>query len=313
MKTMNAFVIPTPDAPAITPARIPLPRIGAGELLVRIKAVGVGVHDSYFLPRQLSYPYPIGIEAAGVVEEAGPATTGFQAGDKITFVSTMQPKGGVWAEYAVVDSNSLILSIPEQMSFEQAAAIPVAGNTTLRALRALPNIPAGGTIFIAGASGAIGTFAVQLARQRGWQVAASASRRNHDYLMELGAALAVDYQQPDWPQKVLRRYPAGVDGALAIQPNTTTSSISVVRAGGTVVTVSGDQALPTRGINVTGLAYDADVRDELYALMKDIVSGDLKLVIEQTYPFGDALAALAKVQTRRARGKIVLSLGQSAT
>jgi NADPH:quinone reductase-like Zn-dependent oxidoreductase len=64
---------------------------------------------------------------------------------------------------------------------------------------------------------------------------------------------------------------------------------------------------------VTGLAYDADVRDELYALMKDIVSGDLKLVIEQTYPFGDALAALAKVQTRRARGKIVLSLGQSAT
>lgn len=308
MQTMNAFVLPGPDTHAITQARIPVPRIGAGELLVRIKAVGVGIHDSYFLPRQMVFPYPIGIEAAGIIEEVGPATTGFKVGDRIAFVSMMQPKGGVWAEFAAVHTDSLILEIPEGMSFEQAAAIPVAGNSTLRAFHALPNIPAGGSIFIAGASGAIGTFAIQLARKRGWEVAASASLRNHDYLTGLGAALAVDYQQPHWPQEVLRKYPDGVDGALAIQPDTTATSMSVVKAGGTVVTISGDQVAPTRGVNVTGLAYGADVRGEMRVLMNDIVSGDLKLVIEQVYPFDDALSALAKVQTRRARGKVVLSL-----
>jgi len=84
--------------------------------------------------------------------------------------------------------------------------------------------------------------------------------------------------------------------------------MSVVKSGGTVVTVSGDQVAPTRGINVTGLAYGANVRDELRAVMNDIVSGEMKLVIEKVYPFDEALSAIAKVQTRRARGKVVLTL-----
>ncbi len=308
MQTMHAFVLPSPDSQTVTAARVPVPNIGAGELLVRIKAVGVGIHDSYFLPRQMSYPFPIGIEAAGVIEMVGSDAAGFHVGERIAFVSMMQAKGGVWAEYAAVRSDSLILRVPEPMSFEQAAAIPVAGNSTLRVFHALPTLPAGASIFIAGASGAIGTFAIQLARERGWEIAASASPRNHDYLLELGAALAVDYRQPDWPHEVLERYPGGVDAAIAIQPDTTATSMSVVKTGGTVVTVSGDQVAPTRGINVVGLAYDADVRDELRAVMSDIVSGGMKLVIERVYPFEEALSALEKVQTRRARGKVVLTL-----
>lgn len=308
MKTMNAFVLQAPNNQAVVPARIAMPRIGPDELLIRIKAIGVGVHDSYFLPKQISYPFPIGIEAAGVVEEIGAATSGYRVGERIAFVSMMQPKGGVWAEYAAVRTDSLILRIPEQMSFERAAAIPVAGNSTLRVFHSLPSIPAGGGFFIAGASGAIGTFAVQLARKRGWEVAASASARNQDYLRELGATLTVDYQQPDWPKTVLARYPDGVDAAIAIQPNTTSSSMSVVTMGGTVVTVSGDQVAPERGINVTGLAYGVDVGAELNALMNDIASGEMRLEIEQVYKFDDAPKALAKVQTRRARGKVVLSL-----
>lgn len=308
MQTMKAIVLPSPEASAPTLALVPVPSIGAEELLVRIKAVGVGIHDSYFLPRQLVFPFPIGIEASGVIEEVGAAATGYQVGDRIAFVSMMQPKGGVWAEFAAVRHDSMILTVPERMSFEQAAAIPVAGNTTLRAFHALPNIPAGGSVFIAGASGAIGTFAVQLARKRGWEIAASASPRNHDHLTELGATLAVDYQQPDWPDEVLRHYPGGVDGAIAIQPDTTASSMRVVKRGGTVVTVSVDQISPAHGVTVAGLAYDADVLGELRALIDDIVAGDIKLVIEQVYSFEDALTALAKVQTRRARGKVVLSL-----
>lgn len=274
---------------------------------MKVKAVGVGIHDSYFLPREMSYPYPIGIEAAGVVAQAGDAVTGYAPGDRIAFVSMMQPKGGVWAQYAAVRTDSLIVPIPEGMSFEQAAAIPVAGNSTLRALHALPAISEGGSIFVAGASGAIGTFALQLARARGWQVAASASPRNHDYLRSLGAALAVDYHDVGWPEQVRQWRPDGVDGALAVQPQTTADCAQVVKHGGTVVTVSGDPDAPP-GVRVTGLAYHVDVRAELMALMADIVTGDMQLVVEQVYPFSDALSAMAKVHTRRARGKSVLSL-----
>lgn len=119
--------------------------------------------------------------------------------------------------------------------------------------------------------------------------------------------MTVDYHDADWPEQVRQWRPEGVDGALAVQPQTTSDSARVVKHGGTVVTISHDQETPP-GVRVTGLAYQVDVRAELAALMDDIVAGRLRLVIEQVYPFTEALSALAKVQTRRARGKVVLLL-----
>lgn len=307
MQTMTAFVLTDAGSPVIEAARVPVPQVGSNELLVRVRAVGVGIHDSYFLPPEMTFPYPIGIEGAGIVERVGPGVVGYQPGDRIAFVSMMQAKGGVWAECAAVSTDSLIVPIPPSMSFEQAAAVPVAGNSTLRALHALPPIPAGGSVFVAGGSGAIGTFALQLARARGWHVAASASPANHEYLCSLGAELTVDYRDPTWPEQVRMWRPDGVDGALAVQPQTTEDTALTVKSGGTVVTVSGDQTAPP-GVRVTGLAYQVDVREELMTLMDDIVAGEMQLVIEKTYPFADALSALGKVQTRHARGKLVLTL-----
>lgn len=309
MQSMTAFVLSDAHSETITVAQVAVPRIAPNELLVRVRAIGVGIHDSYFLPREMSFPYPIGIEGAGIVEQVGHDVRGYQPGNRIAFVSMLQPKGGVWAEYAAVSMDSLIVPIPQGMSYEQAAAVPVAGNTILRALHALPHIESGGSIFVAGGSGAIGTFALQLARARGWLVAASASPPNHDYLCSLGAALAVDYRDPAWPQQVRRWQPAGVDGALAVQPQTTEPTALVVKPGGTVVTISGDQAAPP-GVRVTGLAYEIDVRAELVALMDGIAAGDVQLVIEKTYPFADALSALSKTQARHARGKVVLTVDQ---
>ncbi|MDN5789735.1 MAG: NADP-dependent oxidoreductase [Micrococcales bacterium] len=305
---MRAFVIPGARHDSVQLGHVPVPRVGPSELLVRVKAVGVGIHDSYFLPPDISYPYPIGIEAAGVIDEVGSAVPGHRSGERIAFVSSMQQKGGTWAEYAIVRGDSLIVPIPEGLSFEQAAAVPVAGNTTLRAFHALAPIPAGGSIFVAGASGAIGTFVVQLARAKGWEVAASASARNHDYLASLGATKTVDYHDEHWPEEIRQWRSAGVDAALAVQPQTTADSLAVVKDGGTVVTISGDRVIPARGVKVVAPSYEVDVRGELVALMEQIASGQVRLVIEHVYPFDEALAALAKVQTRRARGKVVLSL-----
>jgi NADPH:quinone reductase-like Zn-dependent oxidoreductase len=306
---MRAVVVVDATQRNLELADVPVPSAGRGELLVRNHAVGVGIHDSYFLPAGFTTPYPIGIEAAGVIEQVGSRLVGrYAVGDRIAYVSANQLKGGTWAEYAVVDAESLILRIPEAMSFERAAAIPVAANTTLRALHSLPPIAEDGSIFVAGASGAIGTFAIQLARSRGWRVAASASPANHDYLLGLGAALAVDYRDPTWPDRVHDWLPGGVDAALAVQPDTTMASAAVVKDGGTIVTISADRASPPRGITLTGLDYHVDVGAELSELAEQVAAGQLRVEIERVYPFDDALAALDKVQTRHARGKIVLSL-----
>ncbi len=305
---MKAFVKPDPAASTIVPEEANKPRIDAGELLVLMHAVGVGIHDSYFLPQDAGYPFPIGIEGAGVVEEAGSEIVKYRPGDRVAFVSSMQPKGGTWAEYAAVDAGSLILPIPAELDFVQAAALPVAGNTVLRALAALGDLPAGASIFIAGGAGAIGTLAIQLARRRGWRVAASASEHNHDYLRSLGANVAVDYHDSNWPDEVRRSIPDGVDAAIAVHPDTSTDCLRVVKDGGSVVTVSGDSVTPERGIQVGMIAYDRDVRGELADLMTDVITNDLHLEIERIYPFDRAAEALSRVQTRHVRGKLVVRL-----
>ncbi|GAA4512387.1 hypothetical protein GCM10023159_17780 [Brevibacterium yomogidense] len=159
----------------------------------------------------------------------------------------MQDKGGSWAEYAVVDEDALILPLPVDLDFVQAAALPVAGNTALRALAALGDLDPGSSIFIAGGAGAIGTLAIQLARLRGLRVAASASPRNHDYLRSLGAEVAVDYRDTHWPDQIRHWVSKGVDAALAVHPDTSAETLRAVADGGRLITISGDAVVPERG------------------------------------------------------------------
>ncbi len=306
--TMKAFVVASAQQQKVEPAQVPVPSIGADELLVRVRAVGVGIHDSYFLPPDIAYPFPIGIEASGVVVKVGSDVTQYQPDAHITFVSSMQSKGGTWAEYAVVRQDAMIVVIPAGLSFEQAAAVPVAGNTAVKTFHMLQEVPDGGTLFVAGASGAIGTFVIQMAKAKGWKVVASASEHNHSYLTSLGADKTVDYHDENWTDQVLGWAPGGVDAAVAIQPDTTADSVRVVKDGGSVVTISGDQVASTRGVRIAMPPHDIDVQEEMQAFLQQIADGALRLTIEHVFPFADALQALAKVQTRRARGKTVLSL-----
>ena len=309
---MRAFVIPRNGASSIESVEVPRPLTGDDELLVRVKAVGVGIHDSYFLPQHPKYPYVIGIEAAGVIEEIGGRVTGYQPGDRIAFVSSMQAKGGTWAEFAVVSAAALIVPIPSGVDFVTAAAIPVAGNTALRALSALNRMPAGGSLFIAGGSGAIGTLAIQLAAQRHWRIGASASEANFDYMRSLGAEKVLDYHDLDWTDQVREWMPRGVDAGMTVQPGTTIETLRAVKDGGQLISISGDAVATQRSIRVEKIPYQIDIREELIQLMLDIAAGSIHVEIERQYPFNDALAALTKVQTRRARGKIVLQMPQPA-
>ncbi|WOV87050.1 NADP-dependent oxidoreductase [Sporosarcina oncorhynchi] len=306
MNKMKAIVKKSADPGDLGFMEVPIPEVNENELLVHVKAIGVGIHDGYFLPEDIQYPYTIGIEAAGIIEKVGQNVTRFQEGQRVAFVSSMQPKGGTWAEYAVVTEDSLILPIPEAMTFEQAAAIPVAGNTALKALHDLQLKP-NDTLFIAGASGAIGTFAIQLAVAKGWIVAGSASKSNHDYMRSLGAEKVVDYHDADWTQQIRKWMPNGVDAVMAIQPSTGLESMDVLKENGQIVAVSGDQ-LPVRpNIVIRTIAYHVDVTDELSAVMNRIANKDFTLTIENIYPFSEGLSALEKTTTRHARGKLVIT------
>ena len=287
---------------------VPIPALADSEVLVRVKAIGVGIQDRWFLPRIANYPYVIGIEAAGIIEKMGPAVAGFQPGDPVMFTSSMQPKGGVWAEFAAVRAEAL-LRIPAGLSFIQAAALPVAGSTALESMKLL-DLKAGDSVFMAGASGAIGTLTIQLAKALGCRVAASASLKNHDYMRSLGAEKTVDYHDLNWMGAIREWRPGGVDVALAIQPGTGIGCLQVVRDGGRVVTVSGDQVPTERGIHVAQVLPGPETKTRLAHLASEVAAGHIHLEIEQVYPFERGIEALEKTETRHARGKLILTLAQ---
>lgn len=284
---------------------VPAPTSGAEEVLVAVHAFGVGVHDRYFIPQGVSFPYVIGLEAAGVVAEVGAEVTGIEVGDRVMVASVGNPKGGTWAPFTAVNSHHVTV-VPDALDLVTAAAIPIAGDAAVESLHTL-GMESRQTLFVAGASGAIGTLVVQMAAQRGVRVAGSASLANHDYLRSSGAEIAVDYGDPTWADKV-REWTGGVDAAVAIQPGTPAPSLQVVRDGGHLVTVSGDPCPSERGIHVEQFPHRADSRSEMAELVADISTGRTRMVIEHVYPFEQAMTASEKTETRHARGKLVVTV-----
>lgn len=303
---MKAYVRVDPVSQEVACTQVPMPDIGPEEVLVKVEAFGVGIHDRYFIPGQVPFPYTIGSEGAGTLTKIGTQVTGFKPGDRVIFTTILQPRGGSWAEYAATHHSNLI-PLPDTLTFAQGAAVPIAGKTALECMRSI-NLGAGDRLFIAGASGAIGTLVIQMASARGIQVAASASEKNHAYMQSLGAEKTVDYHDSDWPQQVWDWAQGGVEVALAIQPGTGIGSMEVVRDGGKLITVSGDsdQVVPERAIAVSQMGHHADTQQKVVELVYALARGEIKIVIEKEYSFEQALEALEKTETRHARGKLVV-------
>ena len=307
MRKMKAIVKQNKESNEFILTEIPIPEIDSSEILVQVKAIGVGIQDGYFFPEKIQFPYPIGMEGSGLIHKVGKDIVDFKEGDRVAFVGVKEPKGGSYAEYMVLGGKSLIVPFPSKMSFIEAAAIPVSGNTMIKVIKALELNP-DDTLFIAGASGSNGTFAIQLAKELGCTISASASKKNFDYMKSLGVTKAVDYEDPDWVEQVLEWMPGGVDAAIAIQPNTSISSMKVVKDGGKVISVSGDQFTTERNIKSVYFPYDMDVKKELIGLIDKISSEEINITIENVYAFDDGLEALEKVRTRRARGKSIIEI-----
>lgn len=307
---MKAFVRTSATTQEVELQEVDIPKTQADEVLIKVKAFGVGIHDRYFIPSEISFPYVIGSEGTGIVIEKGSEVTDFNIDDKVIFTSILQNHGGSWAEYAIA-KQAVLIKLPSNLTAEQGAAIPIAGKTALECMREI-NLNKGDTLFIAGASGAIGTLMIQLAKEKGIRVSASASAKNHDYIKSLGAAHTVDYNDPDWAMKVKEWSNGGVNVALAIQPGTGADSIKAVRDGGLLITVSGDSqtVIPERGIEVRQMGHQLFTNQEMVGLINKISQGKIKVVIEKEYPFKNAIDALKKTETRSARGKLVVKVNQ---
>ena len=311
MPKMKAFVRTEAIKQEVILDEVPIPGIQPDEVLIKVKAFGVGIYDRYFIPGEMNFPgtanfpYVIGSEGAGIITKLGSQISGFAIGDRVIFTTVLQPQGGSWAEYASTKQAALI-PLPDTLTFEQGAAVPIAGKTALECILAL-DLSENKTLFIAGASGAIGTFVIQIAAAKGVRVSGSASKENHEYMKSLGVEKAVDYNDPNWGNHVKEWSDGGVDIALAIQPGTVEGSMNVVKGGGRVITVSGnDQVKSERDITIQQFKHHAGEQDAMVQLISDIAQGKIRLFIEQVYPFELAIAALEKTETRHARGKLIV-------
>lgn len=251
----------------------------------------------------------LGGDAAGVVEAVGKDVTDLKAGDEVYGIRT-----GAYAEYL---TGKLFVPKPANLTFEQAAAVPVAGITALQALRDKGGIQKGQTVLVNGAGGGVGTFAVQIAKAFGAQVTAVTSTANVDLVRSIGADHVVDYTQEDFT-KSSERYDLIVDiggtpslSALrrALSPH---GVLVVVGAGRGPAGPLGRMAgwfIRGRILHQRVIGFIAKVNTADLVVLRDLIeAGSVTPVIDRTFRLSEVPQAISYVETEHAQGKVVISL-----
>jgi NADPH:quinone reductase len=292
-------------------AELPTPAPAAGQVLVRVHGAGAGPWDVGFLSGgfpSVGLPFVPGQEVAGVVEAAGDGT-GVQPGERV--YASLFPAGGGFAELALASADRLA-TMPDQASFEEAAALVIGGGTAHEGLIDRGRLQAGDTVLITAAAGGVGSAAVQIAAAVGARALGVASPGNHDYLRGLGASEVFDYHAADWVQQVRAAVPGGVDLLFdCAGGQTRDQALDAVRDGGRAISIvlAGPPAELERGI--TGESFGAHItRQRLEALGRLVDAGRLRPQVDTVFPLDQVREALARVAGRHTRGKVVLQAGQ---
>jgi len=219
----------------ITNDELPRPRPGAGQLLVHVRAAGVGPWDALVREGKsdLHQPLPLilGSELSGVVEAVGAEVSGFKASDEV-YGATNEQFTGAYTEYALSSAKMMALK-PKSLNFIEAASTPVVTVTAWQMLFDYARVAAGQTVLIHGAAGNVGAYAVQLAKQAGLHVVATAASADLDYVRGLGAERVVDYKKERFDESL-----SGLDVVLdTVGGDTQQRSLRVLRPGGILVSV----------------------------------------------------------------------------
>ena len=322
---MKAIVQDTYGSGEILETRdVAKPAIGEGEVLVRIRAAGVNPADWAIMSGLPYIARPVyglrrpkngirGTDVAGSVEAVGAGVSRFKPGDDVFGWCV-----GSYAEYASVSEGSLALK-PAALTFEQAAAVPMAGMVALQAIRDHGNVQAGQKVLINGASGGIGTFAVQIAKALGAEVTAVVSTRNMEMVRSIGADHVIDYTKEDFTQSgqlydfildnVSNHSLSDLRKAMTrtgmLVPNGGLFDNHWLAGGGRIVRAVvlfrfGSQSLGN-------FLLSAKVED-LVALTELIEAGKVTPVVDRTYPFSETRQAIDHVGRGHARGKVTITV-----
>lgn len=323
--TMRAAVQQCYGPPSVLESsEVEVPSPGRSEVLVRVGAAAVHPGDYFVMTGE---PYLVrlvfglrrprcgipGRDLAGVVAAVGPDVTALRPGDGVFGWSTM----GTLAEYACVPANNLV-PVPAGLSIVEAAAVATSGLTALQAMRDIANVQPGQTVLITGASGGVGSFAVQLAKAFGAEVTGVCSTRNLDLVRSLGADHVIDYTTTDFTGAG-ERYDVILDNVEA-QP------LAAVRRAltptGTLIPNSGHGGrwLGPIGRILKARALSAftrqklrpftsiEKRPDLLTLADLLATGKLRPLIDRTYPLDEAADALSYIAAGHTRGKVVVTI-----
>ena len=302
-----------------------LPEVGADDVLVRVHAAALNPADWHIVRGDpliarlmgigLTRPKArvAGIDAAGVVEAAGAKVRGLRNGDEVLGFCR-----GAFAEYACAAAD-MVVPKPASLTFERAAAVPIAATTALRGIRDVGEVKAGQRVLVNGAGGGVGTYAVQIAAALGAEVTGVCSTRNAGLVRSIGAAHVVDYTTEDFTSG-RTHYDVILDNVSSLpltrlRQALTRKGTLVLNGGGSPGHVFGPVAGLLRAVVANAFVSQRlrplpsrQNREELLAVTGLIEDGKLTPVLDRTYPLAHAAEGLRTVEQGHTRGKIVLTV-----
>ena len=323
--TMRAVTQDQYGGPEVLASRdIPRPQMGDDQVLIRVRAAGVNPADWAVMSGLPYIARPVygltkpknpvrGTDVAGQIEAVGAAVTQFRPGDEV-FGSA----DGSYAQFAAADPEKLTLK-PANLTFEQAAAVPMAGLVALQAVRDHGGVLPGQRVLVNGASGGIGTSAVQIAKALGAQVTGVCSTRNVELVRSLGADHVIDYTRQDFTRTgeqydyildnvgnhSLRSLRRALTESGALVPNGGGFDNRWFAGAGRVITAHAMNTVAKHTVRPFLVSYN---HDDLVTLRDLIQAGKVTPVLDRTYPLNGVADAIAYVGEGHARGKVVIAL-----
>jgi NADPH:quinone reductase len=289
---------------------VPVPRVNAREVLIAVGASGVGSWDPSMRPGGSEDRIVPGTDGAGLVKGIGARVRRLRSREKVYSYSYQNPKGGFHAEYVVVDEKK-VAPVPRGLDLTRAGAIATTGLTALQGVDAL-KLRKGESVIVHGASGGVGTLALQFAKQRGARVLATASGRDGISLVRrLGADVAVDGRRSDILAEARRFAPDGVDAVLAfVGGKSLARCLDALKArGGRVAYPNGVEPAPRKRKGVRFTAYDGTPGVEQFRRLNRAVEAcRLKVPIAKSYTLSRAAAAYRLAGKGHVVGKVVLKI-----
>lgn len=311
MKAYLLYEAGEPDKLVLGEAQAPT--LKSGEVLIKVKAIGINPADAIYRSSPTfitalfgeKRPVIIGWDIAGEIVEKAEDTEGFEIGES---VFALLPNACGYAEYVAVNT-AFLARKPANNSFEEAAAIPMAGLTAWQPLVHGMDIQRGDKILIHAASGGVGHYAVQIAKYLGAEVIATSSAKNRDFVMSLGADRHIDYQTENF-WEVIKDVEYVLD---AVGGETLEHSIDVTKPGGTIISILAltNENLKSKAKekNVSLLLWGMRPNVEDLRAIADLMSKEIiKPHIAKIYPFSSMIEAHAQVESRRTAGKIIITV-----